>query len=109
MRSTAWRRSTPSRTRCLSSASARRSSAALDGLRAADVLDARAGAFGVRGVALLDANAVRHLGFATVAIVGVAERRFPPPPRQDALLLDHERAELNARWGWSLPLRAAGC
>ena len=82
--------------------------AALDGLRAADVLDARAGAFGVRGVALLDANAVRHLGFATVVVVGIAERRFPPPPRQDALLLDHERAELNARWGWSLPLRAAG-
>ena len=66
--------------------------AALDGLRAADVLDARAGAFGVRGVALLDANAVRHLGFTTVVIVGIAERRFPPPPRQDALLLDHERA-----------------
>ena len=82
--------------------------AALDGLRAADVLEARAGAFGVRGVALLDANAARHLGFTTVVIVGIAERRFPPPPRQDALLLDHERAELNARRGWSLPLRAAG-
>jgi hypothetical protein len=81
---------------------------ALEGLRAADVLDARAGAFGVRGVALLDANAVRHLGFECVAIVGIAERRFPPPPRQDALLLDHERAELNARHGWSLPLRATG-
>ena len=81
---------------------------ALEGLRAADVLDARAGAFGVRGVALLDANAARHLGFETVVIVGIAERRFPPPPRQDALLLDHERAELNARHGWSLPLRAAG-
>lgn len=82
--------------------------AALEGLRAADVLDARAGAFGVRGVALLDANAVRHLGFTAVAVVGIAERRFPPPPRQDALLLDEERQGLNRKHGWSLPVRAAG-
>src|SRR4051795_4782851 len=81
---------------------------ALEGLRAADVLDARAGAFGVRGVALLDANAVRHLGFECVAILGIAERRWPPPPRQDSLLLDHERAELNTRHGWSLARRATG-
>jgi hypothetical protein len=82
--------------------------AALEGLRAADVLDARAGAFGVRGVAVLDANTACHLGFTAVAVVGIAERRFPPPPRQDALLLDEERAALNAAWGWRLPLRAAG-
>ena len=82
--------------------------AALEGLRAADVLDVRAGAFGVRGVALLDANAVRHLGFTAVVVVGIAERRFPPPPRQDALLLDDERLGLNGKHGWSLPLRAAG-
>jgi RecB family exonuclease len=82
--------------------------AALEGLRAADVLDARAGAFGVRGVALLDANTVRHLGFTAVAVVGIAERRFPPPPRQDALLLDEERAAFNAAHGWRIPLRAAG-
>lgn len=82
--------------------------AALEGLRAADVLDARTGAFGVRGVALLDANTVRHLGFTAVAVVGIAERRFPPPPRQDALLLDEERAALNAAQGWRIPLRAAG-
>lgn len=82
--------------------------AALEGLRAADVLEARAGAFGVRGVALLDANTVRHLGFTAVAVVGIAERRFPPPPRQDALLLDEERQAMNDRHGWRLPLRAAG-
>jgi ATP-dependent helicase/nuclease subunit B len=82
--------------------------AALEGLRAADVLDARAGAFGVRGVALLDANTVRHLGFAAVALVGIAERRFPPPPRQDALLLDEERRDLNTKHGWAVSLRAAG-
>jgi len=82
--------------------------AALEGLRAADVLDARAGAFGVRGVALLDASTIRHLGFSAVAIVGIAERRFPPPPRQDALLLDDERIALNAKHGWSVSLRAAG-
>jgi RecB family exonuclease len=82
--------------------------AALEGLRAADVLDAQAGAFGVRGVALLDANTVRHLGFTAVAVVGIAERRWPPPPRQDALLLDDERVALNASHGWHLPLRAGG-
>jgi RecB family exonuclease len=62
----------------------------------------------VRGVALLDANTVRHLGFKAVAIVGIAERRFPPPPRQDALLLDDERRHLNAAHTWALPLRAEG-
>jgi ATP-dependent helicase/nuclease subunit B len=81
--------------------------AALEGLRAADVLGG-GGAFGVRGVALLDANTVRHLGFTAVAVVGIAERRWPPPPRQDALLLDDEREALNAKHGWSLPLRAHG-
>ena len=80
---------------------------ALEGLRAADVLGG-GGAFGVRGVALLDAHTVRHLGFTAVAVVGVAERRWPPPPRQDALLLDDEREALNKKHGWSLPLRANG-
>jgi hypothetical protein len=82
--------------------------AALEGLRAADVLGAQEGAFGVRGVAILDANTVRHLGFTAVAIVGIAERRFPPPPRQDALLLDEERTRLNEVHGWRVPLRAMG-
>ncbi|MGI8729973.1 MAG: PD-(D/E)XK nuclease family protein [Solirubrobacteraceae bacterium] len=82
--------------------------AALEGLRAADVLDARAGAYGVRGVAIVDANTVRQLGFRAVAVVGIAERRFPPPPRQDALLLDEERDQLNHAGAWSIPLRAAG-
>ncbi|MEJ7784254.1 MAG: PD-(D/E)XK nuclease family protein [Solirubrobacteraceae bacterium] len=82
--------------------------AALEGLRAADILDARAGAYGVRGVAILDANTIRQLGFRAVAVVGIAERRFPPPPRQDALLLDEERIQLNTAGGWSIPLRTVG-
>ena len=82
--------------------------AAIEGLRAADVLDAQTGAFGTRGVAILDANSARHLGFTAVAIVGVAERRFPPPPRQDALVLDEERRALNRRQDWAIPLRALG-
>lgn len=82
--------------------------AAIDNLRSSDVLDAQQGAFGLRGVNVLDVNSLRHLRFHAVAVVGLAERSFPPPPRQDPLLLDDERMELNDKHGWSLPLRARG-
>lgn len=64
--------------------------------------------FGRRGVAALDVNSLRHLRFRAVAILGLSERAFPPPPREDALLLDEERESLRAA-GWrELPLRAHG-
>jgi ATP-dependent helicase/nuclease subunit B len=75
---------------------------------ATDVVDGRSGAFGVRGVSVLDANQMRHLTFRAVAVVGLTERSFPPPPRQDPLLLDDERRALNTRYGWTIPLRARG-
>ena len=98
-RSTASRRSTRSRTRCRSSASARRSPPR-----------SRACApptCSTRGPARSASAAWRCSTPTPCAISGsrpwrssaIAERRFPPPPRQDALLLDHERAELNARHG----------
>lgn len=81
---------------------------AIASLRDDGVLAARAGAFGLRGVNVLDVNSLRHLRFRAVAVVGLAERAFPPPPRQDALLLDAERERLSAAHGWELPLRARG-
>lgn len=81
--------------------------AAIEGLRVSDVSDERQGAFARRGVNVLDVNSLRHLSFRAVAIVGLVERSFPPPPRQDALLLDDEREQL-ARTGIVLPLRARG-
>jgi RecB family exonuclease len=52
--------------------------------------------FGRQGVAVLDATSLRHLRFRAVCLLGVAERAWPPPPRPDPLLLEHERAALNA-------------
>ncbi len=64
------------------------------------------GQFGRRGVNVIDIGSLRHLRFDAVIILGVAERQFPPPPRQDPLLLDRERAQLNNAGGWGLPLRS---
>jgi ATP-dependent helicase/nuclease subunit B len=66
------------------------------------------GQFGRLGVNVLDVNSLRHLRFRAVVILGVAERQFPAPPRQDPLLLDRERKDLNDRHRWGLPLRALG-
>jgi ATP-dependent helicase/nuclease subunit B len=82
--------------------------ALLEGLRDRDVLGARQGAFGLRGITVVDVNSLRHLGFRAVAIVGVAERVFPPPPREDPLLLDARRQQLEAQHGLALTLRARG-
>lgn len=71
-----------------------------------------AGAFRRRGINVLDVNQVSRLGFRAVAMVGVGERQFPPPPRQDPLLLDHEREAINSHLGCppgeGLPLKAFG-
>ena len=77
----------------------------IENLRTDEVLGGRPGAFGRRGVNVLDVNSLRHLRFRAVAVVGVAERSFPPPPRPDPLLLDDEREALNARHPQPLPLR----
>ncbi|HWQ24381.1 MAG TPA: PD-(D/E)XK nuclease family protein [Gaiellaceae bacterium] len=77
-------------------------------LKAADLDEGQQGAFGRRGVNVLDVNQLRNLRFRAVAVLGLTERAFPPPPRQDPLLLDEERVRLNERGGFGLPLRARG-
>jgi RecB family exonuclease len=81
---------------------------AIDRLRSEEALGARAGLFGRRGVNVLDVNTLRHMSFRCVVVLGVNERSFPPPPRQDALLLDEERRQMNDRAGTALPLRVLG-
>lgn len=72
------------------------------GLRSTDVQSGSPGAFRARGINVLDVNSLRHTRFRAVCVLGLAERSFPPPPRQDPLLLDDERARLG------LPVRARG-
>src|SRR5205823_10012644 len=45
------------------------------------------------------------LRFRGVYLLGAAERAWPPPPRPDPLLLEHERRALNASVAAILPLR----
>lgn len=61
--------------------------------------------FGRRGVAVLDASSLRHLRFRAVYLLGVSERAWPPPPRPDPLLLEHERRSINETGLGALPLR----
>lgn len=80
---------------------------AIENLRSEEVAGGPPGAFARRGVNVLDASTARHLRFRAVAIVGVAERSFPPPPRPDPLLLEHERRALAER-GPAIALRVTG-
>ena len=82
--------------------------AEIKALKAGDLEGGNQGALGLRGVSVLDVNALRHLRFRAVAVLGLTERSFPPPPRQDPLLLDDERAKLNEAGNLSLPLRSRG-
>ena len=82
--------------------------AEVQALKAADLDEGQQGAFGRRGVNVLDVNQLRNLRFRAVAVLGLTERAFPPPPRQDPLLLDDERVRLNEAGGFDLPLRARG-
>ena len=66
-------------------------SAEIQALKAGDLDGGSQGAFGLRGVNVLDVNQIRHLRFRAVAVLGLTERSFPPPPRQDPLFLDDER------------------
>ena len=80
----------------------------IEGLTADDARSGRAGAFRARGINVVDVNSLRHMRFRAVCVVGLAERHFPPSPKEDPLLLDAERAHLNEASGWQLPLRAQG-
>lgn len=82
--------------------------AEVQALKAGDLDEGQQGAFGRRGVNVLDANQLRGLRFRAVCVLGLTERSFPPPPRQDPLLLDGERARLNEAGALTLPLRAQG-
>ncbi len=49
----------------------------------------------------------RLLSFSAVAVVGLVERSFPMPPRQDPILLDEERRHVNDLVGGDrLPIKA---
>jgi RecB family exonuclease len=79
---------------------------AVQTLRSEDVLEGRAGAFARRGVNVVAVNSLPGIEFACVWILGVTERAFPPPARQDPILLDDERATISARPGGPLAARA---
>ncbi len=72
------------------------------------VFDEWSGAFGRDGVSVLDVNSLRHIRFRAVAVLGLTERAFPPPPRQDALLLDDERCALSQVIDGDIPAREKG-
>jgi len=55
----------------------------------------RHGFFQKDGVLIAEIMPARGLSFRAVFIPGLVERSFPAPPRQDPLLLDHERKALN--------------
>ena len=76
-------------------------------MRAEDYPDRPRGQFH-RQVNVLDVNSLRNLRFRAVVVLGLVERSFPPPPRQDALLLDGERARLRAEPRLRHPPRAQG-
>lgn len=70
---------------------------AVETLRSEDVLEGRAGAFARRGVNVVAVNSLPGIEFACVWMLGATERTFPPPARQDPILLDSERALLSER------------
>jgi hypothetical protein len=79
---------------------------AIEKLRSEDVLEGEPGAFARRGVNVVAANSLPGIEFARVCIPGATERAFPPPARQDPILLDEERAKISERAGDLLAPRA---
>jgi ATP-dependent helicase/DNAse subunit B len=71
------------------------------------VLGTRAGAFAHRGVNVLATNSLPGIEFARLWMLGATERAYPPPARQDPILLDDERHAISVRAGMRLALRAA--
>ena len=76
-------------------------------LRSEDVLEGRVGAFARRGVNVVAVNSLPGIGFARVWMLGATERAFPPPARQDPILLDDERVAISQRAPAPLAPRAA--
>ena len=79
---------------------------ALETLRSEDVLEGRAGLFARLGVNVVAVNSLPGIEFRRLWILGATERSFPPPARQDPILLDEERAEISKRAGTRLAPRA---
>ena len=79
---------------------------ALETLRSEDVLDGQPGAFARRGVNVVAVNSLPGIEFRRLWVLGATERSFPPPARQDPILLDDERAEISKRAGARLAPRA---
>ncbi|MGO9960945.1 MAG: PD-(D/E)XK nuclease family protein [Solirubrobacteraceae bacterium] len=80
---------------------------AIGTLRSEDVIDSRPGAFAARGVNIVAVNSLVGIEFARVWILGATERSFPPPVRQDPILLDDEREEISRRAPAPLAPRSA--
>ena len=76
-------------------------------LRSEDVLQGQPGAFAKRGVNVLAVNSLAGISFQCVWILGATERLFPPPLRQDPILLDLEREAVSERAGLRLAPRGA--
>ncbi len=79
---------------------------AIGTLRSEDVIDSRPGAFAARGVNVVAVNSLVGIEFARVWILGATERAFPPPVRQDPILLDEERRTISAKSGLRLAPRS---
>ena len=80
---------------------------AIGTLRSEDVIDSRPGAFAARGVSIVAVNSLVGIEFARVWILGATERAFPPPLRQDPILLDDERETITQRAPSPLAPRSA--
>jgi ATP-dependent helicase/nuclease subunit B len=80
---------------------------AIGTLRSEDVIDSRPGAFAARGVNIVAVNSLVGIEFARVWILGATERAFPPPVRQDPILLDDERETISRRAPAPLAPRSA--
>ena len=80
---------------------------AIGTLRSEDVIDSRPGAFAARGVNIVAVNSLVGIEFARLWILGATERSFPPPVRQDPILLDDERETISQRAPAPLAPRSA--
>jgi RecB family exonuclease len=79
---------------------------AIETLRSEDVLEGQPGAFARRGVNVVAVNSLPGIEFSRLWILGATERSFPPPARQDPILLDTERKTITERTGLELAPRA---
>ncbi len=80
---------------------------AIGTLRSEDIIDGSTGAFAARGVNIVAVNSLVGIEFERIWILGATERVFPPPARQDPILLDSERNRISARAPAPLAARSA--